>query len=266
MRRREILLTAGIPVALATLGLTLQIPASGQATPLTISVAASMQDAVQALQPLYERQAPEVDLTFNFGSSGSLQRQIEQGAPVDIYLSAAAQQMDALEKQDLIDIETRRDLVINQLVLITPAVGPEINTPQDLRAPAIQQIALGEPSSVPAGAYGEQALIHFDLIDDLSPKFVFGKDVRQILSYVETGNVDAGIVYQTDALRADDIHVSFVFPPELHDPIVYPIAVIKDSSHPEAAQDFLHFLQGEQAQEIFIRFGFKGAERLTQDL
>ncbi len=261
------MITVGIPTALATIGVAVaQIPAVGQSPTLTISVAASMQDAMAAIQPLYERQAPDVDLTFNFGSSGSLQRQIEQGAPVDVYISAAPGQMDALEKQDLIDSETRTDLVVNQLVLITPKAGPEIDTPQDLGLPDIQQIALGEPSSVPAGAYGEQALIRLDLIEDLTPKFVFGKDVRQVLSYVETGNVDAGIVYQTDALRSNSVRVSFVFPAEVHDPIVYPMAVIKESSDPAAAQDFVQFLQGDPAQEILVRFGFKGSGQPPQDL
>lgn len=266
MHRRPLMIALGLPTALALVGAILQIPASGQSTPLTISVAASMQDAIQAIQPLYERQAPEIDLTFNFGSSGSLQRQIEQGAPVDLFISAAAHQMDALEQQDLIRSDTRQDLVVNQLVLITPESGSELDTPADLKLAEVQQIALGEPFSVPAGSYGEQALSRLDLIPDLESKFVFAKDVRQVLSYVETGNVDAGIVYQTDALRSESIRVSFVFPHQTHDPIVYPMALIKDSDIPEAAEDFAAFLQGEAAQEIWVQHGFKSPDPTPEGL
>lgn len=210
-----------------------------------------------AIQPLYQEQVPEVELIFNFGSSGSLQRQIEQGAPADVFISAAARQMDVLEVQGLLLPETRFDWVVNRLVGITPAAKTTLTTAQDLTRPDIEQIALGEPTSVPAGSYAQQALTSLDLFEELSPKLIFGKDVRQVLNYVETGNVDAGLVYQTDALISDKVKVALVFPPETHDPIVYPVAVIADSSNPEAARAFTAFLRGEEVREIMTQFGFE---------
>lgn len=254
------MISIGCSVALATVGSLSQISTSEPRTPLTISVAASLQDAIQAVQSLYEEQAPDVVLTFNIGSSGSLQRQIEQGAPVDLFISAAGRQMDALEEKGLILPETRTDLVINKLVLITPIQGPQIESPQDLTQVEIKKIALGEPTSVPAGAYAEQALTALDLFSDLESKFIFGKDVRQVLNYVVTGNVEAGLVYQTDALLSNAVEVAYTFPPEAHDPIVYPMAVLKDSPYPEAAEAFATFLMTDDAQEVLTELGFSQSE------
>ncbi len=259
MQRRLILSSLTLLASLSTLGLA-PIVARAQSTSLTISVAASLQDAINALQPLYQEKNPDIELVINFGSSGSLQQQIEQGAPVDLFISAAARQMNALAEKELILPETKTILVTNELVLITPINSPLIENPEDLTQPDIERIALGEPSSVPAGTYAQQALTALDLISELESKFVFGKDVRQLLNYVETDNVDVGILYQTDALVSDKVKVSFVFPPETHEPIVYPMAVIKGSDHPEAAGAFAEFLKGEAAERVWEEFGFKAAK------
>lgn len=254
MRRRSLITGVG---SLCALTLVLSHSVQSRPATLTLSVAASMQDVMRAIQPLYQEQVPEVELIFNFGSSGSLQRQIEQGAPADIFISAASRQMDALETQDLLLPGTRFDWVVNRLVLITPEGAPLLATAQDLIQPDIEQIALGEPTSVPAGRYAQEALTTLDLFETLSPKLIFGKDVRQVLNYVETGNVDAGLVYQTDALISDRVQVALVFPPETHDPIVYPVAVIADSPNPEAAITFSQFLRQKKVQEIMTQFGFE---------
>ncbi len=256
MRRRSLVVAAVSLLALAT---ALSNTAQPRAKTLTLSVATSLQDVAKAIQPLYQAQAPEVKLIFNFGSSGSLQRQIEQGAPTDIFISAAAKQMNALEDKGLILGESRFDLAVNRLVLVTPKGESAIATAQDLTQPDIEQLALGEPTSVPAGNYAQQALTTLDLFTGLSPKFIFAKDVRQVLNYVETGNVDAGIVYQTDALLADAVEVALVFPPQTHTPIVYPVAVVADSRHPEAALDFKAFLKEDAVQAILTEFGFETA-------
>ncbi|NJK61639.1 MAG: molybdate ABC transporter substrate-binding protein [Synechococcaceae cyanobacterium SM2_3_1] len=256
MQRRLILTSVTLLASFSSLGLA-AIVARAQSTALTISVAASLQDAINALQPLYEEKNPDVELVINFGSSGSLQQQIEQGAPVDVFLSASARQMDALEEKDLLLPGSRTDLVKNQLVLITPVNGLEIKSPADLMQPEIKRIALGEPASVPAGTYGQQALTVLDLVEALEPRFVFGKDVRQVLNYVETGNMEAGIVYRTDALLSQQVQIALTFPAETHDPIVYPIAVINDSKYPTEAQHFVKFLQTDGAQAVFTQFGFQ---------
>jgi molybdate transport system substrate-binding protein len=259
MQPRLILSSVTLFASLSALGLAPMV-ARAESTSLTISVAASLQDAISALQPLYEEKNPDIELVINFGSSGSLQQQIEQGAPVDLFISAAARQMNALAEKGLILPETETILVTNELVLITPINSPLIEKSGDLTQPDIERIALGEPSSVPAGTYAQQALTALDLISELESKFVFGKDVRQVLNYVETDNVDVGIVYQTDALVSDKVKVSFVFPPETHEPIVYPMAVIKGSDHPEAAGAFAEFLKGEAAERVWEEFGFKAAK------
>lgn len=260
MKRRALALVLASLPSLIILGGGIESLGEAQPIALTVSVAASLQDAILAVEPLYQEQVPDVKLIFNFGSSGSLQQQIEQGAPVDVFISAAVRQMDALEEKDLLLPESRIDLVKNQLVLITSADGPEIKVPADLKRPAIERIALGEPVSVPAGTYGQQALTALELVETLEPRFVFGKDVRQVLNYVETGNVEAGIVYHTDALLSSQVQIALTFPAETHDPIVYPIAVIQDSNHPETAQAFVQFLQTEPSQAVFSQFGFQSPD------
>ena len=223
---------------------------------LTVSAAASLQDALEAIEPIYKNNQTEVDITYNFGSSGSLQQQIEQGAPVDIFISAAAKQMDALEAKNLLLPDTRRDLLKNEMVLIVPKDNTTITSFEDLGTDALTRIALGEPGSVPAGQYAEEVLTSLGLLDAVKPKVVYAKDVRQVLSYVATGNVDAGIVYTSDAKVSEDVKVVATASEDSHSPIVYPIAVLQDSVNPEAARELQDFLFTSEAQTIFEEYGF----------
>jgi molybdate transport system substrate-binding protein len=254
MRRRQFLLSGSLGSLIAC-GLV-SLSGQAQTIPLTVSAAASLQDALKEIQPLYQQEQPTVEITFNFGSSGSLQQQIEQGALVDLFISAAAGQMNALQEKGLILTETRTDLVSNQLVLITPVTGPQIDAVEDLLQPVIERIALGEPSSVPAGTYAQQALESLGLFNDLKAKFVYGKDVRQVLSYVEAAEVQVGLVYQTDVNRSHRVKVAMGMDPATHAPIVYLMAVMGDSQNPEAAKAFAQFLQADAAQAVFKNFGF----------
>lgn len=220
------------------------------------SAAASMQDVLQEIKELYLSEYPQAKIIFNFGSSGSLQRQIEQGAPVDLFISAAPQQMDDLAKQQLLLNGTRQNLVKNQMVLVTSQNNQAIDNFDDLAQQSIQQVALGEPKSVPAGKYAREILVSLDLIDRIEPKTVYGKDVRQVLNYVATGNIAAGIVYRTDTMATKNVKIVATAPEKIYSPAIYPVAVVKDSHHPEAARQLLRFLFTPQARAIFKKHGF----------
>ncbi len=223
---------------------------------LTISAAASLQDAIATVGREYENRFPKVKLVFNFGSSGSLQHQIEQGAPVDVFISAATKQMNALRDKNLILEETHRNLLQNQIVVIAGKEKNKIAELQELTTDKIDKIALGDPESVPVGFYSKEILDYFNLYQKLESKFVFGKDVRQVLSYVETGNVDAGFVYGTDAKLCKNCRIIFVAPEDSHSPIAYPIAVLNSSKNIEFARKFVEFLSTDTAKSVFEKYGF----------
>lgn len=232
---------------------------SGDPVGLTVSVAASVQDAMKDVQVAYQAAAPNVTITYNFGSSGSLAQQIAQGAPVDAYLAAAPKWIDDLAKQGEIVQGSRKDLLHNSLVLIAPKEKTDVTGFTDLETDKVGKIAIGEPGSVPAGEYAKEALTSLNLFKAVQPKLVFGKDVRQVLSYVETGDVDAGLVYATDAKISDRVKVVAIAPAETYSPIVYPVAVIANQ-HVAAAQAFVDFLSTDEAIAIFEGYGFTVAK------
>lgn len=223
---------------------------------LTISAAASLKDAMEEIKEAYCKDNINVTITYNFGSSGTLQQQIEQGAEVDLFISAAAKQMDALQEKALIVEETRKDLLGNRIVLVIPEDSAAVTTFEDLTGEKVQKVALGEPKSVPAGKYGAEALTKMNLLDAVSPKAVYGKDVKEVLTWVETGNADAGIVYKTDAKVSSKVKIVSEIPEEYHTPIVYPAAVIKSSKNEAAAKEFINFLCSSEAKPIFEKYGF----------
>ncbi|NEO18940.1 MAG: molybdate ABC transporter substrate-binding protein [Moorea sp. SIO4A1] len=228
---------------------------------LTVSVAASLQDAMKAIKVLYTKETPDVTIIYNFASSGSLQQQIEQGAPVDVFISAAPKQMNALESKGLLLEGTRQSLLNNQVVLVTPKDQTGISNFKDLRSDNISKIAMGDPESVPAGHYAKEVLSSLNLFEQLKPKLVFGKDVRQVLSYVETGNVDAGLVYATDAKVSNQVKRVATAPPESYSRIIYPVAVLKESKNPDHANQFVQFIISDSAKTIFLRYGFIMADK-----
>lgn len=228
---------------------------------ITVSAAISLKDSLDEIGHLYEAQHPGSKLAFNYGGSGTLQRQIEQGAPVDLFFSAAEKPMDDLAAKGLIDAHLRHDIVTNTLVLVAPASSTTPKDFRDLTQPSVKIIALGEPNTVPAGMYGKQTLEHMDLFPAIEKKIVYAKDVRAVLTYVETGNADAGLVYLTDAKTSHTVRVVATAPPDSHDSIVYPAAVLKNSQNAEAAQNFLEFLEQSEAHDIFQKYGFASAKR-----
>ncbi len=221
----------------------------------------SLKDALDQVAEAYHAQKPAVVLHFNLGGSGTLQRQIEQGAPVDLFISASPKEMDGLQSKDLLMPGTRKDLLKNRIVLIIP-VGDsrvKIESFQDLAKPDVKLIAVGEPKTVPAGEYAQEVLTHLRLYDQLKSKFVLGRDVRQVLTYVATKNVDAGIVYVTDALSSQEVKIVATAPEDSHSAVTYPVAILKGSKDMAAARDFEGFLLGSQARAIFQKFGFAPA-------
>ena len=225
---------------------------------LYVLAAASLADAMKELTPLYESSHPDQKIVISYGSSGTLQKHIEQGAPADLFISAASKQMDELLQKNLIDPQYTSNLLKNQLVLVVPEnIDQKVDSFQDLQNPAIKKVAIGHPESVPAGTYAKQALSHLGLWDGLQPKLVFAKDVRQVLSYVETGNAEAGIVYQTDAARSEKVKIVVTADQSTHSPIVYPIGVTSNSEHPKEAQSLYQWLREPEAASAFTKYGFE---------
>lgn len=234
-----------------------KLEASEKDVELTISAAASLQDALNDIKPVFEEENPHIKLNFNFGASGALQQQISQGAPVDLFFSAAKDKFDKLVEDGRINQKQGIDLVGNELVLVIPTdsnIG--IESFEDLVN--AKQISIGTPEAVPAGQYAKETLENLNMWGDVEKKVVYAKDVRQVLTYVETNNVDAGIVYKTDALISPKVKIVATAKENTHAPIIYPVGVIKDSSNPKEAQQFYKFLQNQTSIDIFEKYGFKG--------
>lgn len=224
---------------------------------ITISAAISLKDALLEIQKNYQVKHPTIKINYNLGASGALQKQIEEGAPVDIFISAATKQMNDLEQKNLLKKETKRDLLKNQLVLITPKDSAlPLNNFQDLTKETIHKFAMGAPESVPAGQYTQQVLKKLNISDLVMTKAVLAKDVRTVLTYVETGNVEAGTVYKTDALISKKVNIAATAPVDSHEPIVYPMAILAASKQSQTAQDFTTYLAGPEAAAVFEKYGF----------
>jgi molybdate transport system substrate-binding protein len=229
---------------------------SGPNATLTVSAASSLQRPLREIGPAFERSRPGVQVRFNFGGSGTLERQIENGAPADLFLPASSQSLDRLEARGLLAAGTRRNLVRNRVVLVAPRSSATPKSFEDLAKPEVRLVALGEPSSVPAGEYGRQALVSLGLWSNVQRKLLLARDVHQVLAYVETGNAEAGIVYSTDARESEGVRVVETAPETSHAPVVYPVAVIRETHNPEAARDLVDFLAGKQGAGVFTRHGF----------
>jgi molybdate transport system substrate-binding protein len=222
-----------------------------------VSAAASLKDVLVKVDPLFEQSHPNVKVLHNFGASGALQRQIEQGAPADVFISAGKEQLDALDAQGLAVTQTRRNLVTNRLVLIAPKRSTlQLKKLQDLADSRVKKIAVGEPKSVPVGQYTEELFQNLGILIQLRPKLVLGNSVRSVLAAVESGNVDAGVVYGTDAKISGQVRVVETAAKNLHSPIVYPVAVLKNSKNIDMAKTYVQFLSSPLAQRIFVDKGF----------
>jgi molybdate transport system substrate-binding protein len=219
---------------------------------LLVSAAASLEPALKTIAVTVKYSQK---ITYNFGSSGALQQQIIQGAPVDIFISAGTKQMDDLEAKGLLAF--RSNLLTNQLVLITPKNSSvKLTDFRQLLNPNVKKIAIAAPKSVPAGQYATEVLQRLGILEQVQPKFVLGNSVRFVLAAVESGEVDAGIVYITDAKGSQKVVIGAIAEAKYHSPIIYPIATIKSRQNPQAAQTYIQFLQSSEVQAIFKSYGF----------
>ena len=212
-----------------------------------------------ALTEISERfgTARNVKVYCNFAGSSTLQRQIEKGAPADVFISASPKQINTLQGKGLIDEDSPRAILTNRLVLIAPVNSSLSMTDVGLLAQnSIRRIAIGEPNSVPAGIYGREALTHLGVWTAVQPKLIPSANVRSTLAYVESGEVDVGIVYQTDAGFSKKVRIIYQFPNSSHSPIVYPAAVLRNTEHKLLAQAFLEYLQTAEVAAIFEKYGF----------
>ena len=227
---------------------------------LNISAAASLKEVMADLETEYKKSNENVTLVVNYGSSGSLQQQIEQGAPCDLFISAGQSQMNNLKEEGLLIDNTTKDLVENSLVLVA-ANGVEISSFDDLKSDNVTHIAVGEPESVPAGKYADEVLTNTGIKDSINDKLVFAKDVKEVLAWVASGNADVGFVYLSDALSSDTVKIiENIDEVNNHSSITYPVSVIKDSNNVHEAKKFEDFLFTDAAQKIFEKYGYKSVD------
>ena len=226
-----------------------------RAATVLVFAAASLTESLQEIAAAYEKQSGD-KIVFNFAASGTLARQIEEGAPADIFFSADEAKADALEKKGLLVKETRKSLLGNSLVIVTPPDSAAIQSPSDLTNAAVKRVALGDTKIVPAGTYAKAYLEKSGLWAGLEPKVVPCENVRAVLAAVESGNVDAGVVYKTDAAISKKVKVAFEVPAADGPKISYPAALVANAPHPDAAKKFLGCLTGSEADAVFARHGF----------
>jgi molybdate transport system substrate-binding protein len=227
----------------------------GAGVELNVSAAASLTDALEEIHTEYQNVSNDV-INFNFAASGTLQKQILEGAPCDLFISASKDHMDGLADESLIVPESRKDLLGNALTLIATPEKADIVSATKLTAAEVASIAIGEPESVPAGNYAKQTLESLGVWEAVQDKLIFAKDVRQVLEYVDTGNADCGFVYRSDAALMKKGIIVADLPEGSHSPIIYPAALIAGSEQEVAAQAFYEYLQSDYAKGVFEKYGF----------
>lgn len=223
---------------------------------MTVFAAASMTEVLDELKGEFEKENPDISLSFNFDSSGTLKTQIESGAEADVFVSAAQKQMDELEESDLIEKDTRIDLLENEVSLAVSETGKDITSFEDLDSNKVEKIALGN-EDVPVGQYSEEVLKNLGIWENIQDKVSFGSNVKEVTSWVDENVVDCGIVYKTDAKTAGLDIVAVADDSMLENRVIYPAAVLKNAKDKEKAQKYIDFLQSDKAAEIFEKYGFK---------
>lgn len=235
------------------LALALFCPLSALAAEMTVSGAASLANAFDELKQVFGKTHPCLTVNTNYAASNPLLRQIVEGAPVDVFASADQETMDKAAEAKVIDPATRRTFAKNDLVLIVPKGHEKPKELADLLK--MERVAIGNPDSAPAGRYSRAALQKAGLWDKLQSKFINATSVRQALDYVARGEVDAGLVYATDAKQMQDkVDVALIVTG--HDPVTYPIAVAVTGKNAKAGQEFLDFVLSDEGQAILAKYGF----------
>lgn len=225
-------------------------------TELTISVAASVNTSIEEIVKEYKKVSPKTEIKINSGGSGTLEQQITGGAVVDLVLFASKINMDHLEEKGFLADGTRKDILKNELVLIgNNVIKGKINQVSDLKRHTIK-IALGELSTVPAGKYAKQAFEKLGLWTEIEKKIIYQKDVTAVSTIVDMGEIEVGVVYRSDVLLLKNSFIIETFPEDTHDPIVYPVAILKNSEYQVEAMDFMRYLESDRAKAIFKKNGF----------
>lgn len=235
-------------------------------TDLNVFAAASMTESLEELKAVFEEENPDLNLVFNFDSSGTLKTQIAEGADCDVFISAAKKQMDELDPTSdtkdsdvTIDPDTRFDLLENEVTLaVKEDYGKDIKSFDDINTDKVETIALGN-ADVPVGQYSESLLKNMGVWDDIQEKITFGSNVKEVTSWVSEGAVDCGIIYSTDAKAAGLKIVDTANPDMLDKKVIYPAAILDKSAKKEAGEEFMSFLNSDKASEVFSQYGFKPA-------
>lgn len=258
MKLKRVILVAIAALVVSAMWLgTASSRQGGAGEEIYVPAAASMANALECLAKDFEDSCG-IRVRLDLASSGLLRKKIEVGARVDAFISASARDMDLLESSGYVMAGTRQNLLRNTLVCVVEASsGLRIVEPADLLRDEVRRIAIGDPSHVPAGIYAKQALTHMDLWERLRGKFVPCIDARAAVAQVKAGGVGAAIVYGSDVIHSDAIEVAFDFPPASHEGIVYPVCILADTPHVEAARAFLDFLTSPHAAEVFVAQGFQ---------
>jgi molybdate transport system substrate-binding protein len=232
--------------------------ASAQNRSIVVAAAISLKESFSELGGIYERRTG-TKVTFTFGASGQLEKQIEAGAPVDVFASAAEREMDELQARNLIDRATRADFARNSLVLVVPRDSKlQMRSFSDLEKPGVTKIAIGNPKTVPAGQYAQQLLRNTQSLPKIESRLILAENVRQVLDYVAREEVDAGIVYATDVQVARGrVAVAARAPDGDYDPILYPLAVTRDSGSAKAAKGFVDLVLSPEGIQILRKYGFQ---------
>ena len=266
MRKLRNVMTAGILAAVMALGAvgcqsggaSSEDTSSEKSVTLSIAAAASLEKCyTEKLIPMFEKEHSNVKIEGTYDSSGKLQTQIEQGMDADVFMSAAAEQMDNLVDGDYISEDDVVDLLENKLVLIVPAENANKDITSFETAAKAETIAVGDPESVPAGQYAQEAFTNLNMWDDVNSKASFGTNVTEVLNWVAKGSAECGVVYATDAASTDDVKVVAEAPQDaLKTPVIYPVASLKNSKNKEMADEFVKFLQTDEALDVFKSYGF----------
>jgi molybdate transport system substrate-binding protein len=239
--------------------LDINLSSAEPATEITVSAAISLKDAFNEIGKIFKEKHPWTKARFNFGASGDLARQIEAGAPVDVFASAAQKDMDDIDQKGLITFGSRMNFAGNSVVLVKSAMSHiRMDSFEDLRRPQVKKIVIGNPKSVPAGRYAEEVLKYFRLWEAVQDKLVFAEHVRQALDYVARNEVDAAMVYWTDAMiRPKDVRIVIRAPSKSHQPIIYPIGIVKGSKNQSLAKEMTALVLSTEGRNLLAKYGFE---------
>lgn len=223
---------------------------------LTVSVGMSLKSAMLEIKEVYNQQDSHVTINYNFANSGTIQQAIEQGAKTDIFISGGTKFIDALQVGGFVVEDTRKNILSNKVVLISQKNAKNISSFQDLTKPQVKKIAVANPKTSVSGGYAMEVLTSFGILNQLNRKVVFLTTGTEVVNSVESAKADAGIAYATDAILSDKVGVLAIAPTKYHSPIIYTVVLIKGSQNIPEAKKFTEFIQSDQAQAVFVKYGF----------